>query len=129
MDIIRYIFFILILMSSTSIGFILSKRFIDREEELNCLLKYITILQNQIKFTHKPLNDIFEEISKLGTNKQLSEVFNIVRTKLKTKSMEIAWQESIAEKKDFLNLKKEDIALIKTLGNVLRKNRYRRTNE
>ena len=129
MEILRYIFFIIILIGSTSIGFLISKRYIDRVEELNCLLKLSNILQNKIKFTHKPLKEIFEELSKLEANKQISELFNVLSKKLGYISMEEAWNEVINEKKANLSLKKQDIQLIKTLGNVLRKNRYRRANE
>lgn len=124
MGLVRYIFFILILFGSTSIGFLLSKKYTDREEELKCLLKVSNILQNKIKFTHKPLGEIFEEIANLGTNKQISEIFNILSLKIKTNTMENAWKEAIDEKRYFLSLKNEDISLINTLGNVLRKNGY-----
>ena len=122
MEFLRYIFFLGVLIGSTSIGFLLSKRYIDRVEELNCLLKYANIMQNKIKFTHKPLKEIFEEIAKLETNKQISDLFYILSQKLEHTSAENAWRETISEKRFYLNLKNEDIELLKTLGNVLRKN-------
>ena len=60
MDFIRYIFFILVVAGSTSIGFLLLKSYGDRVKELKILSNFINILQNKIKFTHKPLSAIFE---------------------------------------------------------------------
>ena len=122
MELLKYIFFIVILMGSTSIGFLISNRYIDRVDELNCFLKYSNILQNKIKFTHKPLKEIFEDISNLDTNKQLTGFFYNISQKLAHSSMEDAWNETIIEERFNLNLRNDDIQLIKTLGNVLRKN-------
>ena len=126
---IKYIFLGLILLGSTSIGFLISKKYLNRVNELNCFLKNVNILQNKMKFTQKPLNEIFEELADLETNKQISNFFEIQNVKIKNKPMAEAWNEAILESKNSLNLKQDDINLVATLGNVIRKNRHRWTNE
>ena len=51
----KFIFLIFILAGSTSIGFLLSRKYTDRVKELKTLLNLTNILKNKIKFTHKPL--------------------------------------------------------------------------
>ena len=63
---IRYIFLILIFIGSTSIGYILSKRFKYRVVELKEFKSALNIMKNKIKFTYKPLDEIFKEISKMA---------------------------------------------------------------
>ena len=58
----RYIFLIAILTGSTSIGFLLSKGYVDRLNELKELSNLINIFQNKLKFSRKPLSEIFEEV-------------------------------------------------------------------
>lgn len=121
MEFLRYLFLISILTCSTSAGFLFSRGYADRVRELNFLSNLINILQNKIKFTHKPLPEILDEISKIKGNTKISEIFLKSGQKLKNKKIENAWNEAISEEKIFLNLKNEDINLIKTLGNVLGK--------
>ena len=66
MNIIRYIFLLLIFISSTSIGIILSKKFKNRVLELKDIKSALNIMKNKIKFTYKPLSEIFDEISILS---------------------------------------------------------------
>ena len=47
----RYIFLITILTGSTSIGFVLSKRFSYRVKELQSFLSASNVIENKIKFT------------------------------------------------------------------------------
>lgn len=117
----RYIFLIGIVTGSTSIGFLLSKSYSDRLTELKGLVKLINILQNKLKFTHKPLAEIFEEISLLNSNSKVGEIFLKASKKLKENNAETSWKEAIMEEAFFLNLKNEDIELIKSFGNMLGK--------
>lgn len=121
MRFVRYIFFILILMGSTSIGFLLSKCCSDRLKELKSLANMINIFQNKIKFTHKPLAEIFKEVALIRKDTHFSEIFIKTSQKLKNKSAQLAWNEAISEGEFFLNLKNEDLNLIRTFGNMLGK--------
>ena len=121
MEFLRYLFLLLIISGSTGIGFILSNRYVERVRELNSLSNLINILQNKIKFTQKPLSELFEEISKINTNNNISQIFLAASKRLKTGKSEQAWSDAISEQKFFLNLTNEDLSLIEPLGNVLGK--------
>lgn len=117
----KYVLLILILVCSTSIGFLLSKKYSDRVSELITFSNLVNILQNKIRFTKVPLSDAFEELSSIRSNEVISKIFYNFSKKIKTEKCEVAWNEAVEEKKDFLSLKKEDIDLIKKLGNTLGK--------
>lgn len=121
MEFFRYIFLIFTLTGSTSVGFLISKRYSDRVRELNAFSNLINILQNKIKFTHKPLGEILEETATVKENTYISEIFLKASKKLKNEKIEDAWNEAISEERFFLNLNNEDLNLIRTLGNVLGK--------
>lgn len=121
MNFLRYIFLISILVGSTSIGFLLSRRYSDRMKELNDISSLINILKNKIKFTHKPLGEILQEISTIKKDTKIPEIFSKTGQKLENRKIEEAWNEAISEEKFYLNLKNEDIDLMRTLGNVLGK--------
>ena len=117
----RYIFLITVLTGSTSIGFLLSKSYIDRLNELKSILKKINIIQNKIKFTHKPLAEIFEETYLMDKSSKTSKIFMKSAKKLEEKNVTRAWNEAIEEERFFLNLNSEDIGLLKSFGNMLGK--------
>ncbi len=121
MQFFRYIFLISIVMGCTSIGFLLSKSSSDRVKELKALLKSINILKNKIRFTHKPLSDLFYEVANIKDEQKISKIFKKTADKLKDKTSEKAWNEAFQEERIFLNLKNEDINLINTFGIMLGK--------
>ena len=121
MEFIRYIFLILILTCSTSIGWILSKGFQERLKELIYLDKIINIIQNKIKFTGKPLKLIFEEVSKIDKTSPITKIFKDISTNLTNMKIEESIEIAINNNKKYLSLKVEDINLIKSLGTILGK--------
>ena len=121
MFIFKYIFLILIITGCTSIGFLLSKAYIDRVKELKSISKLINLLKNKIKFTYMPLSEAFKQIAILSDNRKISKIFISTSEKLENKTFNLAWKEAIDEEKVFLNLKKDDINLINTFGAMLGK--------
>lgn len=121
MEFLRYIVLLLIISGSTSIGFLLSRSYTDRVKELRELSNLINMLKNKITFTHMPLGEIFEDLSKVISNKRISNVLKNVSKNIKQKSFENVWNEAIDKERKFLNLKNEDIILVKSLGNLLGK--------
>lgn len=117
----RYIFLIIILAGSTSIGFLLSKGYSDRLNELKKLSNLINIFKNKIKFSRKPLGEIFEEVYLIEQNTKISEIFLKTSRKIKDNNVNEAWNEAVLETSSFLNLKSEDIELIKSFGKMLGK--------
>lgn len=121
MEIIRYMVLIAIMSCSTSIGFLLSKRYADRLNELSDLYVLINILQNKIKFTQLPLIETFEQIGNISVKTGVKNIFLKCSTELKNNKLEDSWKDVIKQEKVFLNLKNEDIETIITLGNILGK--------
>lgn len=68
---IKYVFMILIFIGCTSIGYILSQKFKNRVIELKQFKSALNIMKNKIKFTYKPLGEIFAEISKIAKNRYI----------------------------------------------------------
>lgn len=121
MSFFRYIFLITILVGSTSIGFLLSKSYEERLKELKNILNLVNILKNKIMFTKKPLGELLEEISEIERENEISKIFIKTAEELKKESFEKAWQDALYEETFFLNLKKEDIRLLETFGNMMGK--------
>lgn len=70
----KYIFLILIFIGCTSIGYFYSTRFKNRVIELKEFKSALNIMKNKIKFTYKPLEEIFEEISKIAKKRNFGFV-------------------------------------------------------
>ena len=121
MFIIRYFFLSLILICCTSIGWIISKKYKDRVIELKILQNALLIMQNKIKFTRKPLQEIFNEISKLDNNQIISVIFYKIGEKLKNKKIGQSIDEAFKEEKSWISLKEKDIKIFKNIGNMLGK--------
>lgn len=121
MEYVRYSILIIILGCSTSIGFLISKKYVDRVKELREIETAINLIKNQIEFTHKPLLEIFEEISNIIYNTSISCFFLNVSNKIKNEKCNIAWNEAIDLEQRNLNLNNKDIDLIKKLGQTLGK--------
>lgn len=121
MEILRYFFLFGIVAGSTSIGFIISKGYSERLDELNAFNTLINILQNTIKFTKLPLKDIFEQIGNITIKTRVKNIFINCSQKIKDTTLENAWKQAIDEEMDYLNMKNEDFDVIDTLGNTLGK--------
>ena len=121
MELIRYLFLLCIIVGCTSIGFILSRGYADRVNELNDLSILINILQNKIKFTQLPLQEIFEELGNIKLQTKIHKIFLICSENLKKMKMEKAWEEAIEEGKRFFYLNEEDIEVLNILGSTLGK--------
>ena len=121
MELIRYIILTSIIACSTSIGFLLSKRYADRLKELTDLYVLINILQNKIKFTQLPLKETFEQVGKINVKTNVKNIFLQCSSTLKNTNLENSWKEALKKETSFLNLKKDDIETINTLGSILGK--------
>lgn len=116
MQIIKYFILFLILLLSSMIGKILSKKYVHRLEELEEMRNSLNILKTKIKFTYEPIPEIFKEISK-NTNKNIGNIFGNAREKMKDTTANIAWEKAIDE--SVTNLKNDDKQILKTLSKLL----------
>ena len=117
MQIIKYIILFVILLTTTLIGRLLGKRYIDRLTELEEMKNALNIFKTKIKFTYEPIPEVFNEISE-NTNDNIGKIFKIATEKMKkNQNANIAWEEAIEESNT--NLNKEDRKTIKMLAKML----------
>ena len=116
MQIIKYIILFLILVVSSIIGRMLSKKYVHRLEELEEMQNSLNILKTKIKFTYEPIPEIFEEISKTSI-KNIGNIFKNAKEKMNTKTANEAWEEAMIETQT--NLKEDDKNILKKLSKLL----------
>ena len=65
MIIIKYTSLVMVLAISFLLGYLISKKYKDRVNELKEMQIALDILENKIKFTYEPLKEIFYQMKKL----------------------------------------------------------------
>ena len=118
MQIIKYIFLLVIFLSSSKIGKMLAQRYYYRVQELEELKNALNLLKTKIKFTYETIPEIFEEISN-NITKNISNIFKSTVKGLKDFSISQAWEQAIESEKKNTNLNEEDIRVIKLLSKQL----------
>ena len=63
MQVIKYIILLLIFLSSSMIGRLLSKKYYYRLEELEEIKNALNLFKTKIKFTYSSIPEIFKEIA------------------------------------------------------------------
>lgn len=116
MILIKFIILTLIFISSTLIGTLISKKYVNRELELKEMKNSLETFKTKIKFTYEPIPEIFKQISKT-TIKNISEIFENSSRKMKTISAGQAWTKSLES--TTTNMNKEDIYILKNLSKQL----------
>ena len=94
MIIFKYIIIFMIFLISTIIGYLISKKYSSRVQELKEMQNAINILESKIKFTYEPLPEIFIQISTL-LNNNIGEIFKNASNTIKQKRVNIAWEEAL----------------------------------
>lgn len=118
MQIIKYIFLLVIFLSSSKIGKMLAQRYYYRVQELEELKNALNLFKTKIKFTYETIPEIFEEISN-NITKNISNIFKSTVKGLKDFSVSQAWEQAIESEKKNTNLNEEDIRVIKLLSKQL----------
>lgn len=118
MQIIKYITLILILSSTTYIGILISKKYLNRVKDLKEMKNALNMFSTKIKFTYEPIPQTFKEISQ-KTKPNISNIFKNVCEKMNTENAGKAWEEALEESNT--NMTKEDIEVLKNLSNLLGK--------
>lgn len=115
---IKYFILIMILLASIGVGLLISKKYKDRVMELKEFKVALNTIENKIKFTYEPLQDIFEQMSdNLTCN--IYQIFKNTSKNIKKDGLQTAWDNSIKNIK--LNLNKEDINILTNFGKQLGK--------
>lgn len=118
MLIIKYISIFLVFLISLYIGYLISKKYTLRLEELKEIKNALNIIESKIKFTYEPLPEIFAETSKMFS-KNICQIFVQASNNMKQENAERAWEQSI--NCTVTNLKSEDIENLKSFGKMLGK--------
>lgn len=122
MIIVKYTLLLIIFTGATFLGNLISKKYKNRVEELKNFKEACNILESKIKFTYQPLGDIFQEISNiLDRHNNIYKIFEFSYESMNNCDFKTSWENAIEKEKVNLNLKKEDINLIKNFGNMLGK--------
>ncbi len=80
MQVLKYFMLLLIFISSSLIGKIISKKYSYRLEELEEIRNILNVFKSKIKFTYEPIPEIFKEISN-KTKNNIAVIFKSARRK------------------------------------------------
>lgn len=116
--IVKVILGVAIIICSMRIGMLLSKKYKFRLDELDEFKNEFKIIENKIKYTYQPLEEIFSEIAEISTY-EVKAFFKSVADHIKVKGAEFAWKENIQSAE--LSIKKEDREVLKEFGTLLGK--------
>ena len=78
----------------------------------------LQIIENKIKYTYEPLEEIFIDISEISSS-NISMIFKKAASNIKKSGTEIAWKESLKETETALT--KEDKSMIEEFSTLLGK--------
>lgn len=116
MLIFKFILLISIIVVSTLLGILFSKKYSRRESELKDMKSALNMFSTKIKFTYEPIPNLFLEISnKIGGN--IGKIFERASVRMKEESAGEAWNKSFEDV--VTNLLDEDITTLKNLGRLL----------
>ena len=120
MIILKYLFLIMILLGTSYIGFLVSKKYSNRVKDLKEMRRALNFFEEKIKFTYEPIPDVFKEIaSKMQPN--IGKIFKDGAIKMEENSTSAgeAWEEAL--KNENTAFTKEDNEILKGLSKMLGK--------
>src|SRR5574344_948125 len=121
MIIIKYASILLLLIISSFIGILYSKKYSGRVNNLIEMKNALILFKNKIKFTFEPVPEVFKEISKVVTP-SISKIFVVASKYMDNENATDAWNKSIEENKSYTNFSDEDVLILhnfsKMLGNI-----------
>lgn len=118
MVLVKMILLFLVLISTSILGIIISKKYINRVNELKELKNAIQMIETKMKFTYEPIPNIFYDISKMLKTK-VADLFKESSIKMKSISASNAWEETLRTSRN--NLTIEDINILNNLSKLLGK--------
>lgn len=107
-----------IVLCSLKIGILISKKYKYRLEELDELKNELKIIENKIKYTYQPLEEIFYEMMEISSF-QIKSLYKYVANNIKEMGAESAWKDAVLNAD--LNLNNEDKNVLKQFGTLLGK--------
>ncbi|MDO5555771.1 MAG: stage III sporulation protein AB [Clostridia bacterium] len=114
----KIIIYSFIFLLSSLIGILISKKYINRVNELKEFKNALNIFKTKIRYTYEPIPEIFNEISN-NVNSSISEVFKQAALKMNILTAGEAW--GLALKMNTLNINEEDRTALNNLSKLLGK--------
>lgn len=112
----KIILLISIIVASTLLGILFSKKYSNREKELKEMKSALNIFATKIKFTYEPIPNVFLEIAnKIEGN--VGQIFARASNRMKEENAGEAWSNAFTDVPN--NLTKEDITILSNLGRLL----------
>ena len=125
MLIIKILIYSFIFLSSSMIGILLSKKYVNRVKELQEFKNALNIFKTKIRFTCEPIPEIFTEISS-SMNSNIGSIFKIASSNMKLAAAGDAWNSALDT--EILSIDDEDKSILKNLSKLLRENGCGRTD-
>lgn len=112
----KIILLISIVVASTILGILFSKKYFNREKELKEMKSALNIFATKIKFTYEPIPNVFLEIAnKIEGN--VGQIFARASERMKEENAGDAWANAFFDIPN--NLSKDDITILSNLGRML----------
>lgn len=118
MFILKIILYILIIATSSSVGIMLSQKYINRVDELKTFKSALNMLKTKIRYTYAPLTEIFTDISK-SIRGNISILFQNACLQIELQGATEGFCAAIEMTN--LNVSKEDKQVMKNLSKLLGK--------
>lgn len=115
---IKIVIYSFIFLSSSLLGILFSKKYVNRVNELREFKNALNMFKTKIRYTYEPIPEIFEEISD-SIDSNISSVFRQASRQMEVLTAGEAWD--LALKLDMLNINDEDRNVLKNLSKLLGK--------
>lgn len=113
---VKIIIYAFIFLTSSAIGMLISKKYDQRVNELREFKNALNIFKAKIKFTYKPIPEIFQEIANT-LNSKIGKIFESSSINMKTQGAGMAWNMVIDN--STMNINEEDKKILKDLSKLL----------
>lgn len=114
----KIIIYSVIFLTSSLIGILISKKYLNRVNELKEFKNALNIFKTKMRYTYEPIPEIFKEISYV-TNSNIGSVFKQAANKMNLLTAGEAW--GLALKMIDLNIDDEDRIILNNLSKLLGK--------
>lgn len=118
MIMIKTIILLLVFVTATAIGVLISEKYKNRVKDLKEMKNALSMFQTKIKFTYEPIPEIFKDISKKSNN-SIGKIFEKASQEMETVTAGQAWELALDTVPTSLN--GEDIQILKGLNKLLGK--------
>lgn len=118
MLLVKCMLFLFIFISSVIIGILISRKYVNRVNELKEFKNFLNILKTKIRFTYEPLGDIFSDISN-SFSKNISKILKETSLNMEKNNAGNSWKMAIANAD--INILKEDKEVLTMLSKMLGK--------